>query len=612
VVDREILDAVERLRRELRIGRRVRVVAPAGCPGPAVLGLVWPTLVLPVALMTGLPPEAVRAILAHELAHIRRFDYVLNLAQMLVEALLFFNPAVWWLGRQARLEREACCDALAVRLTGRPLDYSRSLADWAERASGLAAVPAVATAWAGERPPSTLLERVRRILRPGDRPGVRISWPGLVALLLLGPLVLAGLRRGTTVAVALAAQVLSPAERIEKLEQAQAKYAPPQSAEDGKVTLEGTVRGPGGEPLGEAVWASSISRAANSSYSKALQPLKGSFSVEVPGGVIWLYLDPKGYAPKAVGPFEAKPGGTVTGIDISLEPGFPARVRVVDERGAPVAGARVNGGLVIDGGATYIDKGWVTDKDGIANIAHASPRPYSMSVKAPGFQVPSTRHVTLTPDSVVTLTIVRAKPVRGIVVARDGSPIAGATIRPICKEVPGSIHDYGPTESVLATTDQAGRFTLDTLDDGAAYAMLVESKAHGRRLARDVRAGQEGLRWTLGPDLTLAGTIKGDLSKLDREPGKPVIHAKQVVRVDDHRVDVDAPARTVKVNEGGTFRIAGLLPGEVTITAGGHVVSISVERPEISTEIDLSRPLAQSDTRRVIFEVVTPDRTVRP
>jgi beta-lactamase regulating signal transducer with metallopeptidase domain len=100
VDDRTILDAVARLRRELGIGRAVRVVASGPCTSPAVLGMVWPTLVLPISVMTGLPPDALRAILAHELAHIRRYDYAFNLAQMFVESLLFFNPAVWWLGRQ--------------------------------------------------------------------------------------------------------------------------------------------------------------------------------------------------------------------------------------------------------------------------------------------------------------------------------------------------------------------------------------------------------------------------------------------------------------------------------------------------------------------------------
>ena len=72
--------------------------------------------------------EHLRAVLAHELAHVRRYDHLVNLCQMLVEALLFFNPAVWWLSRQIRIEREACCDAAAIAASGGPHDYARGAA----------------------------------------------------------------------------------------------------------------------------------------------------------------------------------------------------------------------------------------------------------------------------------------------------------------------------------------------------------------------------------------------------------------------------------------------------------------------------------------------------
>ena len=142
-----ILDAVERLKegagdRAAGPGRRGRRVPGPGRPGPGLADDCTPRRV-----DDGAHPEAMRAILAHELAHVRRHDYVVNLAQMAVEALLFFNPAVWWLGRQARVEREACCDAVAVGITGRPLEYSRVLTDWAVRVGGLK--PAAPPRWGG-------------------------------------------------------------------------------------------------------------------------------------------------------------------------------------------------------------------------------------------------------------------------------------------------------------------------------------------------------------------------------------------------------------------------------------------------------------------------------
>ena len=150
-----------------------------------------PVLALPVSMMTGLPPEAVRAIIAHELAHIRRHDYLFNLVQMVVEAVLFFNPAVWWLNRQIRIEREACCDALAAGVVGQPLVLAEALSLWAERVHARG-VPATAFADTGRHGPRLLLDRVRRMVLPGYRPQVPISPLGLLALLLAGVLALGG------------------------------------------------------------------------------------------------------------------------------------------------------------------------------------------------------------------------------------------------------------------------------------------------------------------------------------------------------------------------------------------------------------------------------------
>ena len=105
---------------------------------PAVLGTIVPVVLLPLAVINEMPVAHLRMILAHELAHVRRHDYLVNLLQLLIEAVLFFNPAVWWLSRQVRIEREACCDALAVVATGSGPDYVRSLAElwppWSEGA----------------------------------------------------------------------------------------------------------------------------------------------------------------------------------------------------------------------------------------------------------------------------------------------------------------------------------------------------------------------------------------------------------------------------------------------------------------------------------------------
>lgn len=112
-------------------------------------------------------------MLLHELAHIRRGDYFANLFQLLVEALLFFNPAALWISHQVRREREACCDAMAIELSGAPADYARTLVRVAEDV--LQPAPSAALAFGDQREPSSLTERVQRLLVPDYRPSLRLT-----------------------------------------------------------------------------------------------------------------------------------------------------------------------------------------------------------------------------------------------------------------------------------------------------------------------------------------------------------------------------------------------------------------------------------------------------
>ncbi|MCK4601272.1 MAG: M56 family metallopeptidase, partial [Phycisphaerae bacterium] len=99
---------------------------------PTVIGVLRPMVLLPVSFATGLSAEQVEAILAHELAHIRRYDYLLNLLQRVIESLLFFHPAVWFISRRIRIERENCCDDMVVSAGGEAYSYAASLVRTAE------------------------------------------------------------------------------------------------------------------------------------------------------------------------------------------------------------------------------------------------------------------------------------------------------------------------------------------------------------------------------------------------------------------------------------------------------------------------------------------------
>lgn len=167
---------------------------------PVVLGVVRPLILLPAALLTGLTPDQLRAVVAHELAHIRRYDLLLNLLQRVVEALLFFHPAVWYLSRRMTIERENCCDDLVVSIGWDRARYADALIRMAElcteRRGAPGAAQFAALAAGGDRP-SQLKRRVLRILGE-ESPPLRLTGRGLVllvaliALLLFAPLVMPG------------------------------------------------------------------------------------------------------------------------------------------------------------------------------------------------------------------------------------------------------------------------------------------------------------------------------------------------------------------------------------------------------------------------------------
>ena len=172
----------ERVAARLGLPRVVRIVDSALVDTPTVIGWLKPVILLPIAALANLTPSQVEAILAHELIHIRRHDYVLNVVQTLAETLLFYHPGVWWLSSQVRTEREHCCDDAAVATCGDPVDYVKALAELeAYRSSGTT----LALAATG----GALTARVRRLLLPPIATEPRpVSWvvTAGVTLLLAG------------------------------------------------------------------------------------------------------------------------------------------------------------------------------------------------------------------------------------------------------------------------------------------------------------------------------------------------------------------------------------------------------------------------------------------
>jgi bla regulator protein BlaR1 len=170
--------------RQAGIGKTISLVESALVKIPMTVGHFKPVILFPLGLVTGLPRDQVEALLAHELAHILRKDYLVNILQSFVDILFFYHPGVRWISSQVRAERENCCDDIAVSLSGNSLNVARALAniqDYGVR------TPYPAMAAGGKRWGSSrgLLTRVKRLVSPPKQyPGFAAGTIGTVVLVL--------------------------------------------------------------------------------------------------------------------------------------------------------------------------------------------------------------------------------------------------------------------------------------------------------------------------------------------------------------------------------------------------------------------------------------------
>ncbi|HUT31337.1 MAG TPA: M56 family metallopeptidase [Sedimentisphaerales bacterium] len=178
-VDQRLRSKLRELGESLGVRWVVAIMESALVQVPTVVGWLKPVILLPASAMTGLTAEQLEAVLAHELAHIRRLDYLVNMVQTAVEILGFYHPAVWWVSHKIRIERENCCDDVAVSVTGNKVRYAKALA-LLEEMRGSRRGLAVAADGVG------LLDRIRRLVGSGSAEQPRSTWlPAAITILLI-------------------------------------------------------------------------------------------------------------------------------------------------------------------------------------------------------------------------------------------------------------------------------------------------------------------------------------------------------------------------------------------------------------------------------------------
>jgi len=178
------------LSERIGVSHAVNLFESAWVHVPLTIGWLKPAILLPIGFVNQLSTAEVEAVLAHELAHIARRDWVFNLLQAFVESLFYYHPAVWWVSQVIRRERENACDDAALTATGNPLAFARALVQVQEMATPS---PALALAMSGKRR-RPLLDRVRRILNQAPQQQHQVMEKITATVILLALLALVGLR----------------------------------------------------------------------------------------------------------------------------------------------------------------------------------------------------------------------------------------------------------------------------------------------------------------------------------------------------------------------------------------------------------------------------------
>jgi beta-lactamase regulating signal transducer with metallopeptidase domain len=604
-----VLRLIEEARRKLGLMRRIQVVVTERLTSPAVMGWLTPVLILPLSLVTTLPMGQMQLILLHELAHIRRRDYLVNLCQLLAESLLFFNPAVWWISRQIRQEREACCDAMAIALAGEPLQYARTLAQVAGRA--LAAAPAF-----GDRHnPSGLKDRIQRLLVPGYRPALPLTWRALAGSLGLGFVLLTLCALGTQWTVEAAAQLLTPQQRMDRIEKKMAEFGenPAANSNAGPVAVSVHLRTSDGSPLprNKYVLIYALTHGSEGVYPGNVSEDGGATNSNVaPADEILIAVDFEGYAPALAGPFDGRVTNRIDAGELTLGRGFEISLRVSDaDSGAAVTNAALHTQFfMLTGGQQFQHSRDVRpDAAGRVTLPLCTDQPLVVTVNAPGYEFIDKRFERLSAGRTLEVKLKRGQVFAGRVVDKaTGEGLPGANLRVIHEKGAQSDMHYQWTDALrlLARTDEEGRFTVNQLRRDTKFWLGVSAPGHESVLLEAV-PGTNDVTLKLGPELIVRGHVIGSLDGLQWHEGHPFLN-RAYSEVIDGSSWGDWEFVPVHVTNGvATFQFTNQLAGPVTMSGGGYQEKREVAAPIEDWVVDLTasgkKEGPDAPTREVVF-----------
>jgi beta-lactamase regulating signal transducer with metallopeptidase domain len=526
-------DLFSQLARQMRVTTRARFATSLHVTVPAVVGFFYPLVLLPARGLSALPPEDLKLILAHELAHIKRHDALVDFLQSLIESALFFNPGVWWLSSTIRAERESACDAIAIQTTSaQPDQYASALVHWARLISS--SQPGLA--FAGQ-PKNLLLHRIKRILLPSARPQLPGPWLALACLLLLASLFYASLPKP-----AVAQPDLRPSPflaRYPDLESLNSKRYADSSAffppfADRTITL--TLKTPPGQALppdtkAELFWSQPSSESQDqripltptgpSTFTTLIHPERQA------GGMWSLIAQAPGYLTAEFSPVTANSSENAD-FTATLTPAAPRTIRVVNADNTPAPGVTVFvTGLTTAnyGKSQYPHLSWqqkhLTDARGNVTLTSYS-KSYYVTAIAP--QAQSSANTGKTDSDTVTLTLKPGQSRSAQVVDADtGAPIPNARI--LVGEPYRQLPLWNSPQNLdrftqIATTDAQGRFTTPCLADQSPWLNLWAIGPDGQ-IGFTLLGEPQTIK--AGKPITLTGAITGKINRLPTLNGKPVL-----------------------------------------------------------------------------------------
>ncbi len=634
VEDPRILELFHALRRRLGIARHVALAAGDRIGIPSTVGFFKPVVFLPLSLLSGIPAGQLESVLLHELAHVRRADYLVNLFQMMVEDLLFFNPGVRWINRQIRVEREAACDALAARGHGRPDHYAKALAELVSGprfTCGEGAALALVDGSAG-----SLLDRAKRLLVPGYHPRIDFHWRAVLSWFAGSGAVLSGMFFITQEVVTKSLDWYLSREQVREMEHLFDAMGDQPGRETEPLIVAGRIATEDGRPLPPKAWiryyhvpldGREDPGFANRIQSKRLD-LDGEyfFTYLLPGEVAFHLFAP-GYGHTLYEFNLASPDVDSENLVLMLKNERRIRVEVRNEEGEPLPIWKAYAILPLPDGTRH-KLPYTIEGRGVLVLEQYTDSLLGLQIVVHGYQS-YWRAGALPAEESFQVTLRRAAPTTGRVIAKKtGEPIAGAEV--FVYAVVNERHfPIKPEERNIVITDAQGRFVFDYWDDDVSCYLVAKAKGFGNGWAPEVRAGDTDIQIELGPAIRASGIISGDLERLAQKRDRANVYAFSRFRGGLERLPVEEQwvVPTVVGDGRAAFSTEGLWPGELILfyaykEQGQNWTRVSLGTWEIgesleNLELHLEEPPSEGNRegpppREVVVRLDLPPEATQP